>query len=486
MSDDSNSPDIAVADDREWTAPSGLSLSPASFRDPSGFMFTRDGTLFRQVNEGYRRHYEKLLASGLYQALVERGWLIEHEEVAEPAADDRLAYRVLRPRCIDFVSYPYEWAFSQLQDAALLTLDVQLLALEHDLSLKDASAYNVQFDAGKPLLIDTLSFEAYEEGRPWVAYRQFCQHFLAPLALMSRTDIRLNQLMRSYIDGVPLDLASRLLPMRTRVQLGLALHIHLHARAQRTYSSTEGAQPKRHVKVSRMGLTGMLQGLRKLVAAFSWKPAGTEWGGYYQATNYTDAAFEHKERLVAEYLGSIQPGHVWDLGANTGVFSRIASRAGASTVAFDIDPAAVESNYRLVKRDGGAQPLPLLLDLTNPSPGLGWAGTERDSLQARGPADCVMALALIHHLAISNNVPLLKVAAYLSELCENLIIEFVPKSDSQVHRLLSAREDVFDEYDQPHFEAAFSTYFGIVRAESVQGTERTLYLMKKLCGGRAA
>lgn len=486
MSDDSNSPDIAVADDREWTAPSGPSLSPASFRDPSGFMFTRDGTLFRQVNEGYRRHYEKLLASGLYQALVERGWLIEHEEVAEPAADDRLAYKVLRPRCIDFVSYPYEWAFSQLQDAALLTLDVQLLALEHDLSLKDASAYNVQFDAGKPLLIDTLSFEAYEEGRPWVAYRQFCQHFLAPLALMSRTDIRLNQLMRSYIDGVPLDLASRLLPMRTRVQLGLALHIHLHARAQRTYSSTEGAQPKRHVKVSRMGLTGMLQGLRKLVAAFSWKPAGTEWGDYYQATNYTDAAFEHKERLVAEYLGSIQPGHVWDLGANTGVFSRIASRAGASTIAFDIDPAAVESNYRLVKRDGGAQPLPLLLDLTNPSPGLGWAGTERDSLQARGPVDCVMALALIHHLAISNNVPLLKVAAYLSELCENLIIEFVPKSDSQVHRLLSAREDVFDEYDQPHFEAAFSTYFGIVRAESVKGTERTLYLMKKLCGGRAA
>ena len=479
MSDNHEASRPGTAGDMQRTHIPAPIPSPASFRDPSGFMYVRNGDIFRQVNNVYRTHYDRLLGSGLYDALVGRGWLIEHEEVAEPAADDRSAYKVLKPRRIDFISYPYEWAFSQLQDAALLTLDVQLLALEHDLSLKDASAYNVQFDAGKPILIDTLSFESYEEGRPWVAYRQFCQHFLAPLALMARTDIRLNQLLRSYIDGVPLDLASALLPARTRFQLGLGLHIHLHARTQRAYSSTEGAQPKRSVKVSRIGLTGMLQGLRKLVAKLRWNPAGTEWGDYYQATNYTDAAFEHKQRLVAEYLESIRPGRVWDLGANTGVFSRIARRIGASTVAFDIDPAAVESNYRAVKRDGGAQPLPLLLDLTNPSPGLGWAGTERDSLEARGPVDCVMALALIHHLAISNNVPLLKVASYLAELCEYLVIEFVPKSDSQVRRLLSAREDIFTEYDQAHFEVAFSVYFTIVRAEAVDGTERTLYLMKK-------
>lgn len=486
MSENLGYSEPAVADDNRQARSSTATLSSASFRDPSGFIFIRNGDIFRQVNDAYRTHYEKLLGSGLYNALVGRGWLIEHEETDEPAADERYAYKVLRPRRIDFISYPYEWAFSQLQDAALLTLDVQLLAMEHDLSLKDASAYNVQFDSGKPLLIDTLSFESYREGSPWVAYRQFCQHFLAPLALMARTDIRLNQLLRSYIDGVPLDLASALLPVRTRLQLGLALHIHLHARTQRAYSSTEGAQPKRGVKVSRMGLTGMLQGLRKLVAGLKWNPAGTEWGDYYQATNYTDAAFEHKQRLVAEYLASIRPRRVWDLGANTGVFSRIASRTGASTVAFDIDPAAVESNYRLVKRDGGVQPLPLLLDLTNPSPGLGWAGTERDSLQARGPVDCAMALALIHHLAISNNVPLLKVAAYLSELCEHLVIEFVPKADSQVRRLLSVREDIFGEYDQLHFEMAFSAYFSIVRAESVEGTERTLYLMKKFCGDRTS
>ena len=482
MSEDLDYSKPIATDDRRRAQLHNLALSPASFRDPSGFIFTRGGVLFRQVNDVYRAHYEQFLASGLYNALVERGWLVEHEETDEPAADDQHAYKVLRPRQIDFISYPYEWAFSQLQDAALLTLDVQLLALEHDLSLKDATAYNVQFDASKALLIDTLSFEPYQEGRPWVAYRQFCQHFLAPLALMAHTDIRLNQLLRTYIDGVPLDLASRLLPGKTRWQPGLGMHIHLHARTQRAYSSTEGTQPKRTVKVSRIGLTALLQSLRRLVAKLKWEPTGTEWGDYYQATNYTDSAFEHKQRLVAEYLQMVQPRQVWDLGANTGVFSRIASHCGAATIAFDIDPAAVESNYRAVKRDGGAQPLPLLLDLTNPSPGLGWAGAERDSLQSRGPVDCAMALALIHHLAISNNVPLSKVAEYLASLCDHLVIEFVPKSDSQVRRLLSTREDIFDEYVQSGFEAAFSRYFHTVRAESVQGTERTLYLMKKISG----
>jgi len=455
-------------------------IVPGSFRDPAGFVFRRDGQLLRQVNRLGADDYELLMGTGLYASLRERGWLVEHEETTERPMVPANAYKVLRPRAVDFVSYPYEWSFSQLQDAALLTLDAHLLALEHGMSLKDATAYNVQFAEGRPVLIDTLSFGPYREGEPWVAYRQFCQHFLAPLALMAHTDVRLNQLLRSYIDGVPLDLASRLLPGRTRWQPGLLVHIHLHARSQRAYSSTENAQPKRAMKVSKLGLVGLLQSLRKAVARLGWKPAGTEWAEYYQATNYSDSAFDHKRTLVAEYIGSVTPQTVWDLGANTGVFSRIAAGGGASVVAFDIDPAAVESNYRQVKAGQGHSLLPLLLDFTNPSPGLGWAGGERDSLAARGPADCAMALALIHHLAISNNVPLGKVAQYLAQLCGHLIIEFVPKSDSQVKRLLSARVDIFDQYDQAHFEAAFAGYFRILRATPVQGTERTLYLMQRI------
>jgi hypothetical protein len=451
---------------------------PASFRDPAGFMFLRDGTLYRQVNQVGRADYDLLMNSGLYDELTGRGWLVLHEEVGLAAALPDVAYKVLRPEPVTFISYPYEWAFGQLKDAALLTLEVQLLAMEFGMCLKDASAYNVQFRDGKPLLIDTLSFEAYEEGRPWVAYRQFCQHFLAPLALMAKTDIRLNQLLKAYIDGVPLDLASKLLPWKTRWQLGLGMHIHLHASTQRAHSATDGKRAKRTVRVSRLGLTGLVQGLRGLVTKLAWEPAGTEWAEYYQATNYTDAAFEHKRRLVAGYLAAVKPVGVWDLGANTGVFSRLAAEAGSATVAFDIDPAAVEINYRRIKSEGERRLLPLLLDLTNPSPALGWDGSERDSLQRRGPVDCSMALALIHHIAISNNVPLPRAAAFLAGLCRHLIIEFVPKSDSQVQRLLSARADVFPDYHRAGFEAAFSLHFDIERAEEVPGSQRTLYLMR--------
>jgi ribosomal protein L11 methylase PrmA len=451
---------------------------PASFRDPAGFVFVREGEPYRQVNMAGAEAYDQLMASGLYAELVARGWLVSHAEV-DPKPG---THRILKPQRICFVSYPYEWSFSQLKDAALLTLDAQLAAIEHGMSLKDASAYNVQFHGGKPVLIDTLSFEAYDEGRPWVAYRQFCQHFLAPLALMAHVDIRLSQLLRANIDGIPLDLASRLLPYSTRARLGLAMHIHLHARSQRAYAPTDdagerAAQARSQVRVSRRGLQGLLDSLRGTVAKLAWKPAGTEWGDYYQATNYDDAAFDDKQRLVAEYIAMAAPRSVWDLGANTGVFSRIASRAGADTVAFDIDPAAVERNYRQSRSETGKQPLPLLLDLTNPSPGLGWAGTERDSLAARGPVDCAMALALIHHIAISNNVPLARVADYLASLCRHLVIEFVPKEDSQAQRLLSSREDIFGDYDRTGFEAAFSTRFRILRAEPVRGTHRTMYLM---------
>lgn len=451
---------------------------PASFRDPAGFVFRRGDVYYRQVNALGQSAYDRLVASGLYAALVKRDMLVRHDEVDVQAFDARGAYRVLRPEQVAFIAYPYEWCFSQLQDAALLTLDAQLLALEHGMSLKDATAYNVQFLRGRPILIDTLSFEAYEEGRPWVAYRQFCQHFLAPLALMARVDVRLNHLLRAYIDGIPLDLASKLLPRGTHFNMGLLMHLHLHARMQGAYASTESATPRRAVTVSRNGLIGIIQGLRRIVSKLHWNPSGTEWAQYYQSTNYSDASFEHKKQLVSEYLSQCKPRGVWDLGANTGVFSRLASDAGTPTVAFDIDPAAVEINYREMKRRHEPCLLPLLLDLTNPTPGLGWGGEERDSLLGRGPVDCAMALALIHHIAISNNVPMVKIAAFLARLCRTLIIEFVPKADSQVKRLLASRADIFGDYHQAGFEAAFTESFEVLRREEVQGTERTLYLMR--------
>jgi ribosomal protein L11 methylase PrmA len=450
----------------------------ASFRDPSGFLFSRGGALYRQVNRKYQQEYARLMESGLYEKLVKAGLLIPHTEVNQAPAEAENAYKVIQPERVAFISYPYEWSFGQLKDAALATLSVQKRALKRGMSLKDASAYNIQFVHGKATLIDTLSFETYKEGQPWVAYRQFCQHFLAPLALMALRDVRLSQLLRVYIDGVPLDLASELLPWNTRLNFGLLTHIHLHAGAQKKYAGEE--IHSRRGAMSKQALSALIESLDSTVRKLEWKPGGTEWGNYYNITNYSDAAFEHKKLLVREWTQHLQPELVWDLGANTGVFSRVVSEEGPRVVAFDIDPTAIEQNYRQVKAEKNEKLLPLLLDLTNPSPALGWANRERDAFGARGPADLVLALALIHHLAISNNVPLSQLAHFFAEITKWLVIEFVPKSDSQVQKLLASREDIFPTYTRQGFEAAFGERFKIRDAVNVNESERVLYLMEAL------
>jgi len=450
---------------------------PGSFRDPSGFLFFRDGILFRQVNCSYKKNYDLLLSSGLYQALVGSELLIPHQEVdSEPPAPPDV-YKVIRPELIDFISYPYEWCFSQLKDAALATLKIQKKAVEFNMSLKDCSAYNIQFKNSKPILIDTLSFEAYVEGEPWIAYRQFCQHFLAPLALMSYRDVRLNQLLRIYIDGIPLDLCSLLLPRRSCFSLLLLSHIHLHAKSQQKYASNPDKKIRK--KMSRLSFMGLIESLESTVKKLRRKSRSSEWAEYYEDTNYSEAAFLNKKRLITEYLDNVEPENVWDLGGNTGIFSRLASERGIPTVCFDVDPVAVERHYLDCIKNGHRNILPLIADLTNPSPGVGWRNMERMSLVERGPADMIFVLALIHHLAISNNLPLGAIARFFSSICRTMIIEFVPKNDSQVRRLLASREDIFTQYNPPSFEAAFREYFTIENSSQIEGSERTLYLMRR-------
>jgi len=453
-------------------------IHSASFRDPSGFLFWFDGVLYRQVNTSYQTHYDALMQSGLYTELVKKGYLVKHQEVEQKPAFPEIAYKVIAPEKIPFVSYPYEWSFSELKDAALLTLDVCILALGKDLVLKDASAYNIQFVNGRPVLIDTLSFEKYQEGAPWVAYRQFCQHFLAPLALMAYTDIRLSQLMRVYIDGIPLDLASKLLPGNTQWKLGIATHIHIHAKTQQKFAGKAISQEEKQHAVRKTAMLGLLDSLKGTVNSLKWEPSGTEWADYYDITNYSGEAFEEKKSVIQKLIDMTSPASVWDLGANNGIFSRLASEKGIPTVAADIDPSAVELGYLQVKKEKTKNLLPLVLDLTNPSPGAGWNNEERQSFTQRGPVDLVMALALIHHLAISNNVPLERVAKCFAQMGKWLIIEFVPKSDSQVQRLLSSRLDIFDGYSEVGFEESFSKYYTIEQKVPVKDSQRILYLMR--------
>jgi ribosomal protein L11 methylase PrmA len=476
---------------------------PSSFRDPSGFLFERAGTIYRQIDPAGAAGYERLMRSGLYDKLTGAGLLIPHAEVSlEERLTDAARY-VLQPERIPFISYCYEWCFGQLKAAALATLDLQRRALQDGMSLKDASAYNIQFRGeSRPVLIDTLSFELYRDGAPWVAYRQFCQHFLAPLALMAHGDIRMSQMLRPNLDGLPLDLASRLLPFRDRFHPALLTHIFLHSAAQRQHANDNARAAATAPAVDRPGgvprsgmslhgLLGLIDSLESGIRSLNWRPMGTVWGAYYDGgTNYSPESFEAKRAIVARLLDGIRPvpAFALDIGANTGVFSRLATERGIFTISMDSDQAAVEQGYQECRRTGAGQMLPLVQDLTNPSPGIGWAGTERKSFiercsgaQQRSESGSVaFALALIHHLAIGNNVPLPRIASLFATLTEHLLIEWVPKQDSQVQRLLATREDIFPGYTEAGFERAFCEGpFVLERREPIPATKRVLYHLRR-------
>jgi len=430
----------------------------SSFRDPSGYVFKKEGVIYRKVSGSYKNTLTRVMECGLYQDLVDSSLMLPFKAIDEDT---------IMPEQLAFISYPFEWCFSQLKDAALVTLGIAKRTLSYGMILKDASAYNIQFHEGKPMLIDHLSFEVYQEGEPWIAYKQFCEHFLAPLALASYKDVRLQRLLGVFIGGIPLDLASSLLPFWTNLNLHLLLHIKAHSASQKHYED----KPLVKKKISRVSLLGVLDSLESCVKKLSWKSKGV-WADYYSEDS---GYIRHKEKLVDSFLDKINPKVVWDIGANTGLFSSIAGRKGIQVISFDSDPACVEKSY-LSKSNPNI--LPLVLDLTNPSPGTGWGNAERMSLRERKGADTVFALALIHHLAISNNLPLGMIAGFLKDICHTLIIEFVPKGDPKVQKLLSTRKDVFPNYTQGAFEEEFDKFFAIKEGVKVEGSDRTLYLME--------
>lgn len=456
-------------------------ILPSSFRDNSGYLFNRNGTLYRQVNKGFKEDYDRLIQSGLCKELQDSGRLIAHEETDGIEAMDDRAYKILKPEFLPFISYPYEWSFSQLKDAALLTLEIQRLALKSGMILKDASAFNIQFHGGRAILIDSLSFRIYRPGMLWEAYRQFCQHFLGPLCLMSYRDSRLLRLWTSFIDGMPLDLVAKALPWKSWFNPGIFLHIGVHSRLQNQQPAKEksaAAAPEQSMSMD--SLLGLIDSLESTIRQLKSPTPQGVWSNYGDIHNYTDEAARSKRDSVAEFLSSCDRRIVWDVGANKGEFSRLAADNGAElVVSMDLEHDCVEQNYLFLKQAKRTNILPLVMDLTVPTPAIGWNNKERDTLVERGPADTVLALALIHHLAIGNNVPLHAIAAFFARIAKNLIIELVPKTDSQVKLMLSSRQDIFSDYNRTGFENAFKQEFDIMRCEELAESGRLLYLMRR-------
>jgi hypothetical protein len=436
-----------------------------------------DGSVKRTVTNYGLADYELFMNSGLYDDLVSSSMLVPHIE--EDVPHDWNISKLLAPERIPFISYPYEWSFGQLRDAALLTLDIQEMALRRGMSLKDASAFNVQFRGSEPVFIDTLSFEPNEPG-PWVAYSQFCRHFLAPLLLMSHVAANFNTTFRTSLDGFPLDLTARLLPWKAFLRFGNLLHIFMHSRAQQKYQACD-AQISRTAAAETDRKLSLVESLRSCTEAIRPSHDETEWVNYYEknASHYSISAEESKESAVVRALTIIRPRLVFDLGGNLGTYSRLATDRGAYCVSCDIDPLCVHRNYEAARTERNRLLLPLMLNLTNPTPALGFALSERSSFFERGEADLVMALALLHHLRISGNIPMANIAAQAAQLGRNLLIEYVPKSDAMAQALLRSRRDTFHDYDDTGFRDAFGAYFDLEATFPVAETQRTLYLFKR-------
>lgn len=456
---------------------SNYAIHPSSFRDPSGFIFLKDGVLYRQVNKNFKDDFDLFVQSGCYEQLVQKKWLLPHHVVNENLAGGDDWYLTLQPEPVHFISYPYEWPFDMLKDAALLTLSILKESIRHGLILKDATPYNIQWHDYQLIFIDSLSFEKYNEADPWVAYRQFCECFLSPLLLMHYNKQPMQQLSLAWPEGIPLAVTKSLLPFRSKLSLHTYLHIHLHARIA---ANNKPPGEKKGV-FSRKKMLNLVASLELLIQKLTLSPQQSTWSAYYDEAGQRPDYLQSKKEIIGQWLSAEKEmTTAADLGANDGAFSRLLAKNNIRTIAADFDPFCINTLYNSLKKETIINIQPVIIDLANPSPAIGVNNEEHSSFTSRLKVDLIIALALIHHLAIGKNIPFDKIAALFAGCCQKLIIEFVPKTDEKIQLMLTERKDVFNYYSQASFENYFSQHFRIKQKQEIATSGRTLYLMEKI------
>jgi hypothetical protein len=439
-----------------------------SFRDPSNRVFDAPDAVYRALDADAAAEWRALAAS----PLGGDPRIVATEEL-DDAPEPWVA--LLRHERIPFVSYPYEWPFSLLKRSALLQLDLLADALDAGLILKDGTPYNVQWLGPRPVFIDVGSFERYRDGTAWEGYRQFCQLHLYPLLLAAWKGVPYQPWLRGAIDGITPAEARALLSFRDRFRRGATTHVFLHARLERKYASrtSEVKSELKKAGFRKELVVANARKLRGLVERLEWRGASQAWGDYTQTWTYSEGDAEKKKDFVRGAVLARSPSLVWDLGCNDGTYSKLAAAAGAYVVAADADHHVVDR----LAREESERILPLVVDLADPPPALGWRGAERRHLPARGRPDLTLALALVHHLAISRNIPLPELLDWFAALEGSLVVEFVDPSDAMAQRLLAAkREGLHGDYTRDEFERLLGERFDVERTEELAAGRRVLYL----------
>lgn len=455
-----------------------LHRDPASFRDPSGHVYRQDGRVFRTVSEFGAENYEFVRDSRFLKDPLVQNRVIGMTEVPPITVDGIGECRyLLEHPALPFISYPYEWCFSALRAAAVLQLDLIVAALEHDVMLSDASAYNIQFRGTEPVFIDALSFRPYRDGEYWGAHQQFCDQFLNPLLLTALAGINFNAWYRGNAEGIASRDLNSLLPWFRKLSWRVMTHVTLPVKLQSTDRRKSGAKIDA-IKSRRLPKASLLQlvtGLRNWLSGLT-PPAGkrSAWIGYETDNSYDDTATRKKHDFTRRFAAEVKPAMLWDIGCNTGMYSETALQAGAGdALGFDTDPAAVEAGFGRA-RENGSRFFPLLVDAANPSPGQGWRGMERKSLEARANADGLLAYAVVHHLSIGRNIPLADAVSWLIGLAPQGVVEFVEKEDPMVQHMLRLRDDIFGGYHRDGFMSAIRERADIVETCEVIENRRVL------------
>lgn len=459
-----------------------------SFRDPSGYVFADGDRILRAVMAPAQTSFGEIYESGLLKQLADKGLMIGCNRI-DADAETLASYQGARgepavalyehPR-VPMLSYPYEWSFSQLKDAALAHLDLQLVALEKGYELSDATAYNMQFIDGRPVHIDAMSLRQYVDGVHWAGYNQFCRQFLLPLLLEAWAGVAFQNTYRGSIDGISFEDALSILPRRKLFTSASGiLHVYLHGRAVMSQSSKAEKQVDLDRKLPKSRYVAMLDQLRGFIDGLdSAKRPASYWKTYAAINSYSEPMRDRKLQFVRDWAADTKPGLIWDIGGNTGDFSMAAIEGGAgSAVILDGDLDSLESAYRLRVRKG-EKLLPLLMNLVDPTPNMGWRQSERKGLIERASADGIIALAVIHHMCIAGNLPLAEAIRWLVSLAPTGIIEFVPKGDPMVDQLLQVRDDIFDDYTEQVFLSAISDGHEITALHKFEENGRLLVAYK--------
>lgn len=459
---------------------------PGSFRDPSGSVYQVEGRILRTVNECFSRDFDFVTSTGLFKTLATEGLLLPFEVMSSDVlglSDPKPRYVLEAPR-LPFISYPYEWSFPALKAAALLHLRIHLQSLAVGVTLSDASAYNIQFQGNQPVFIDHLSFRRYLSGEMWVGHRQFCEQFLNPLLLRAFFGISHNAWYRGTQEGITTGEIRKLLKWRHCLKWNVLTHVVLQDLFQKTSTKNTKSLQDHSLAQASFPLSSFKAMLEKM---FHWisqltplNKGESTWGDYDKTCSYSSTEIQSKKQFILEFAQTVQPALIWDFGCNTGEYSEAALNGGArNVVGFDFDQGALDGSYRrAVERRLSFQAL--FMDAANPSPNQGWNGHERESLQSRASADAILALALVHHLAIARNIPLVQVVNWLITLAPQGVIEFVPKNDPMVQELLSLRQDIFPDYTAEHFMALLEKKAVIIKNEIVSKSGRVLVWFKRM------